>query len=474
MSPSSPASRGLPPHAGGDLLRIACIDVPALRAEMAADHVIATSVDAIFERLLAFSPHVEPSLAEPGLFWLDPNGLQHVHGDLAHWARGVHHALIGEVRSRGSASVVVGFRRGGAYALARARAGPRVLRDPAEEERLAAQVALARLGIFPNPLREELALLGIQTVGALLRLPVAQFRVRYGREAAHLHDFLAGRTWSPLVPRMLEEPVVVEVEIDPPDDDPARLLFGLKGALHPAAEALAPKHEGIVAIDLVLHLERAAPDGTRAHRERIETAAPTLDVVQIIELVRLRLATVSLPSPVVLVTATLERVRVHPRQFALLRDATGTAANEPRDLDAAARALARLRASFGHGAVTRARLHDAHLPEARFRYQPVLEVSPPRGGGSTPEPSALPLLVRRLLPVPVALPPVPVHEPETWLGHHGALRSMLGPYRVAGGWWSPRGRRERDYYFAETRRGEILWIFYDRPRRAWFLHGIVD
>lgn len=437
-----------------------------MRAEAQPEHAITAAVDALFERLLAFSPHVEPSLVEPGLFWLDPNGLEHLHGDLARWARSVHGALK---HARHDASVVVGFRRGGVYALARVRAGHRVLRDPAEEEQLAARVPLARLGIFPNPLREELALLGIHTVGALLRLPVAQFRVRYGKEAAHLHDFLAGRAWSPLVPRMLEEPVVVEVEIDPPDDDPARLLFGLKGALHPTAEALTPKHEGIVAIELVLHLERAAPDGTRMHHERIETAAPTLDVVQIVELVRLRLAAVSLPSPVVLVTATLERVRVHPRQFALLRDATGTAASTPRDLDAAARALARLRASFGHGAVTRARLHDAHLPEARFRYEQAREVARPRSG-----PAAPPLLVRRLLPAPVPLPPVPVHEPETWLGHHGALRSMLGPYRVAGGWWSPRGRRERDYYFAETRRGEILWIFYDRPRRAWFLHGVVD
>lgn len=450
--------------------RVACADVPALRAEAQPAQAITAAVDALFERLLAFSPHVEPSLAEPGLFWLDPNGLEHVHGDLARWARSVHLALK---HARHDASVVVGFRRGGVYALARVRTGPLVLRDPAEEDRLAARVPLARLGSFPNTLRGELALLGIQTVGALLRLPVAQFRVRYGKEAAQLHDFLAGRAWSPLVPRMLEEPVAIEVEIDPPDDDPARLLFGLKGVLHPVAEALAPKHEGIVAIELVLHLERAAPDGTRVHRERIETAAPTLEVVQIIELVRLRLATVSLPSPVVLVTATLERVRVHPRQFALLRDATGMAANKSRDLDAAARALARLRASFGQGSVTRARLHDAHLPEARFRYEPVRDVSTPRGRAGGPS-SVPPCLVRRLLPTPAPLPPVPVHEPEAWLGHHGALRAMLGPYRVAGGWWSPRGRRERDYYFAETRRGEILWIFYDRPRRAWFLHGFVD
>jgi protein ImuB len=32
----------------------------------------------------------------------------------------------------------------------------------------------------------------------------------------------------------------------------------------------------------------------------------------------------------------------------------------------------------------------------------------------------------------------------------------------------------RDYYFVETRRGELLWVYYDRRRRGWFLHGRVE
>jgi protein ImuB len=455
-----------------------------LRAETKPEHAVQATVDTLLDRLLAFSPHVEPSLDEPGLFWLDPNGLEYVHGDLVRWADRVHRALTADTaaargEARPTASVVVGFRRGSAYAVARASTGPRVLRDPAEETRQAACVPLARLGVLPAALGDELALLGVHTVGEFLRLPLAQLRVRYGVEAARLHDFLAGRTWSPLVPRYPDAPVVVEVEIDPPDDDPARLLFGLKGALHRTADALASAQEGIVAVELALHLERPAPDGSRAHRERIETAAPTLDVVQIVELARLRLGAVSLSGPVAHVTATLDRVRVHARQVALLRDATGTTTGKPRELDAAARALARLRASFGHGAVTHARLHEAHLPEARFRYEPARQVIPPRAKAlanvHAPHPrTEEPTLVRRVFPAPVPLPPMPTHEPERWLGHHGALRTMLGPYRVAGGWWSPRGRRERDYYYAETRAGAILWLFYDRPRRAWFLHGVVS
>jgi protein ImuB len=47
---------------------------------------------------------------------------------------------------------------------------------------------------------------------------------------------------------------------------------------------------------------------------------------------------------------------------------------------------------------------------------------------------------------------------------------------VSGGWWGTRTAAaiERDYYWAETRRGDLLWVFYDRPRRRWFLQGRAD
>jgi protein ImuB len=32
----------------------------------------------------------------------------------------------------------------------------------------------------------------------------------------------------------------------------------------------------------------------------------------------------------------------------------------------------------------------------------------------------------------------------------------------------------REYYFAETRKGDLLWMYYDRPRRRWFLQGRVE
>ena len=66
-------------------------------------------------------------------------------------------------------------------------------------------------------------------------------------------------------------------------------------------------------------------------------------------------------------------------------------------------------------------------------------------------------------------------EPDGWLlrGHEGgAVVRLAGPWAVAGGWWVREV--ERDYYYAETDRGDLMWVFYDRRRRRWFAHGEVS
>ena len=55
---------------------------------------------------------------------------------------------------------------------------------------------------------------------------------------------------------------------------------------------------------------------------------------------------------------------------------------------------------------------------------------------------------------------------------YGAVEKLSGPYIFSGGWWNREIHRE--YYFAETRRGDLLWIYYDRVRRRWFLQGYIE
>ena len=49
-----------------------------------------------------------------------------------------------------------------------------------------------------------------------------------------------------------------------------------------------------------------------------------------------------------------------------------------------------------------------------------------------------------------------------------------GPYIISGGWWGSGAEVHREYRFVRTGEGPWLWIYYDRKRRGWFLHGKVE
>jgi protein ImuB len=426
-----------------------------LRAGVVPPIEIAKAVAAITERLRRFTPEVEPSTEEPGVLWLNATGLDHLYTSLEEWAR-VIAADLGDAGFR--ATVVVGFTRFGTYAVARAREGTVVFENPDQERAAAQRVQLDRLDLDPE-LRDTLSKLGVGTVGTMLSLPPEGLFERFGPDAYRLHRMAAGELWAPLQPCHTEEPILQALILDHPETDATRLLFLVKRLLHPLLAALAARGEALVVLTLRLLL-----DGRGSLEEHVCPAAPTLDAAQILDLVRLRLEMAALPASVVEVELTARGVRATREQLRLFAE------RPRRDLDAANRALARTRATFGDQAVVRARLTDEHLPEASFVWEPLGRVSLPR-----PRQVAVRSLVRRIFAKPIPLPPLRhTRDDGSSLlgGKHGAVEERSGPYISSGGWWVREVHRE--YYFAETRRGELFWIFYDPHRRQWFLQGTVE
>jgi protein ImuB len=461
-----------------------CQEAEALASRLHTAVVLPAELAAANGELLrlvfAFSPAVEPSPAEPGLFFADANGLHELFTGIEAWAHELHRTLA---RHRFVAGVAVGFTRFLTYAIARGR--PQrcvVLASPDEERQLAGAVPFAALDAPPR-LRGQMEALGVRTLGEFLALPVAGLARRFGKEAKELHA-RATAPWTPLLPVVPAAPEAFAVDFEIATVDLERVLAELAAGLDAAFARVAARRGAVTALHLELVLEHAP-----LRRERLAPAAPMLDREQLLELVRLRLAAVALDGPVERFTARLDTVVVTPRQLALLAEAPR------RDLVAGARALARVRALLGDGAVTRARLVAAHVPEATFAWEPVRTLHPPRtdglrgvdatrGGGGVGQTQSLVLsesnatqdissrLVRTLLASPKPLGALPLHEPEAWLGEHGAVRRAHGPFRVANGWWSRRV--DRDYFFLETDRGAVLWVFHDRLARRWYLHGRVD
>ena len=314
-----------------------------LRAAEVPPGDVEAGVAAIVGLLRRFTPGVEPSRARPGVFWLDASGLQPLFASLADWARGVR----AQLRAAGfRAWVVVGFTRFGTYALARdgeeadrrrpgsrvmvlddaehalARAGGEaarrgldgrvvgaargpgagdaveadrrradggeaVLEDAAAERRAARRVLLRRLDVDPA-LRDALDTLGVRTVGAFLRLPARGVRRRFGREAYRLHREAAGDLVVPFQPAPAVEPLVRRLDLDAPETEVEGLLFRVKQALDPLLGVMASRQEALAGLELRLRLDAPATAPRAERVERIRPAAPTLDVRQILNLVRLR------------------------------------------------------------------------------------------------------------------------------------------------------------------------------------------
>ena len=424
-------------------------------AEMPAAE-IDRAISSLGRRLRCFTPHVEPARDDPGVFWLDASGLERLYGSLPNWAG----LIRSELRRSGlECNTTVGFSRFGTYALSKSKRGVLVLDRPADERAASRRVPLDRLALEPG-VRETLGKLGIRTVGDFMDLPSEGVEKRFGSEIHRLHRLASGVLRLPLQPEAPVPPALQRLGLDHPVTNVARLMVVIERLLGPLLRTLADRNHVLSKLHVGFRFERLGD-----HIEGLRPAAPTLDAAQLLELVRLRLAALrTLPDGVV-------EVVVYAESTAATREQIGLFARRPRrDTAAANQALARVRAELGNDAVVRARLREGHLPEASFRWEAVEGVAVPR-----PREADRSTLVRRIYARPVPLPSRARHEPDGWMPRsleQGPVVRVLGPYVVSGGWW--RKPVHREYHFAETQKGELLWLYYDRPRRRWYLQGRVE
>ena len=433
-----------------------------LRAGVVPEAEIQKAVENLVYIFMRFTPEVEASNEEPGTFWLNGAGLQQIYASPNPWAREIQKDL----RDRGfTANLAVGFTRFGPYAAAKSKSGVTIFRDPAEERDQARAVPLNRLNIDPE-FRDALSKLGIETVGALLSLPSGGLRERFGKAAHRLYRLAAGDLWTPLDPRVPEEPVRQKFILDDPENDATRLLFLIKQMLHPLLAALAERHQALAALRLFLLIDHGG-----WLKESLRPAAPTLNAAQILDLVRLRLESLRLAAGANEIELGAETAAASSEQLRLFeKSILSGMQGSARDLDAVNRALARLRVEFGEASVVCSRLTDGHLPEAKFTWEPLSRLRRPEAKAVEKK-----TLVRRILTKPEPLFSGPFHSHEDpWLlgSRHDAVARLIGPYVFSGGWWNRQ--IEREYYYVETRRGDLLWLYYDRVRRKWFCQGAIE
>lgn len=480
-----------------------------LRAGLVPEAEQQAAITEIAEILRKFSPLVEPARQEPGVFWLDASGLNRFYPGLP--LEEIHQKWTQELRQdllnlHWHAAVVLGFDRLATYAIARHFRGVRVLADVQTENAACARVQLASLGqncgIMPK-LRDELERLGVETLGELARLPETALRERMGMEIAQLRRRLSQDIPQPLAAELPLAPAEARREFEPPDQNAERLLFAAKNLLDPLLNLLADRQHAVKTLVVQLTLDRTPVVNLEL---TLQPADPTLDARQLLDLIRLRLEVTPLQAPVKNLQLRLQEVPATAEQLALWQ------LHRQRNPAAAAQAFARLRALFGDQTVVHAVPRSAWLPEGQFGWQPLLRLDVPGAGelqktgarqkrgrkaknmgqnqeNLQPEPPlptnviALPTRpqvqpVRRLLTPPVRLPPRPTSD-QPWRLQPVREETVVqfdGPYALTGGWWRSVTQldRCRDYGFATTDHGTVLWIFGDRGLNAWFCQGILE
>ena len=456
-----------------------------LRAGVIAQKRIESSLHHLCARLLRFSPDVEVAWAEPGVFWMNADGLERLFPSLEKWAQEIRNTLR---EDDFFSTVIVGYSRFGTYAVAKYRPGYRIFRTRHEEQVFLRKVPLERISISTR-LRDNLAKLSVHTVGDLHQLPLGGMRRRFGDELHRLARLGLGDLSEPITPTRLKEAIVEKLPLDFSETNAVRLVFLCKGMLRKLLQRLAERQEALQSLSLRLYLDKGneLSHATKCE-EMVSPASPTLDEKQMTDLVRLRLERVALGNGVREIELEAKGCEASLEQMRLFADVLLGGQRKARDPVAAGRALSRVKARYGDDSVVRAKLYAGHLPEAQYRWEQVphaffparktkepasiVEGQDDRTSIEAEKASAPRTLIRRIYSVPLPLPARPRHEPDGWMlrgMEHGPVAKVYGPYLISGAWW--RGLIQREYCFAETQGGELLWVFYDKRKRRWFLQG---
>jgi hypothetical protein len=402
---------------------------------------------------------------------------------------------------------------------------------------------------LPPEIRERVARLGAQTLAEFRRLPSNALRHRFGPDGVIARALALGRDEGPLRPRPVSLQLHDAIDLEWVETGMDRLLFLLKRLADRLSLRLS--HHGLGCGRLRIHwlLDASGlttgddlidlPSSHPSPHSRFATRNSQL------------VSTVRLAEPAGSGASLLEHLRWHleglrpemfrdpdtgqlrgvrgllveaeelgplgGRQLALLPGEDGRA-SDPERLLAAERALTRLQARWGEGAVRQADLVASRRPERAFRWREgklTLRLPGIEGGSGRPDSLSRALRtphpsVRRSSPQKKrpASPPPPApsssrawrHDAHLWItGEPEEVRVERG-YRLPGGrrrqgaivqgqrvrrivraagpWrlverWAPEPVA-RDAYHVVLADGAACWLVHDRLADRWLLFGTFD
>lgn len=365
--------------------------------------------------------------------------------------------------------------------LARGGGGARI-EDPKHLTGAVAALPLACLA-WPEEVMDALRGMGLTTIGDCLRLPRQGFLQRFGAAPLLDLDRALGRLPDPRASHRQPERFSRECELSGEIDDSGILLEACRQLLKELERFLVQRQVAVRAVRFTFFHLRA--QATRLEIGRRQAGG---GVEQWSRLLALRFESLDLPEPVI-------AIRLAARDGEPLRGTTaslpfhgrtGRAGEGCAPVVPMADLVERLGARLGPEAVHGLALAAEHRPQRAWRPAlPAAERLAPRSSRSSrclPEPpddyrphwlgdssQAGRLLLKR--PLWMLPEPLPLRADGEAPSCDGPLTLLSGPERIETGWWDDESVA-RDYFVAADARGSHLWIFRDRSRGGWYLHGM--
>lgn len=484
---------------------------PHLQAQPAQplrDHAL---LDAIATWALRFTPAVQ--VVMPDTLLLDITGCQQLFGGEFNLAAAAQAELMRRgIHTRAAIADTVGA----AYALAWAAREPLTLAPPGHAAAALAPLPPAALRIEPA-VADQLAELGVRTIGDLLTLPRASLPTRFGHTLVQRLQQALGQSPEPLTPHQSDTTPLACCTFDSPIHQADTVRAAADALLRELLDDVARSGRALRRIDCLLYYAHRP-----ATRFSIGLSRGSRSFRHVAELLSRRLENVDLgPGVAALTLAARETSPWRPPQAELFDNGT------PPQNEALAILLDRLASRLGHAAILQALRVDDHQPEMAVAYLDggIGELrlgtgeqgsgSGERGGASIgergsrrsvpcslfpdprspipdprspfPHPSLRPLrLLQR--PAPIRAVAIVPHGPPVWMYYAGREHRLLhatGPERIETAWWRGPDVR-RDYYRVTSETGEQFWVFRDqgtgngdqgtgsseKQENSWRLHGV--
>jgi protein ImuB len=320
--------------------------------------------------------------------------------------------------------------------------------DQAALKQVLARVPLRQLDL-PDKLLTRLHKPGFRVLADILPLPRPALGKRFGRDFLLYLDQLLGNAPDPQIAIEPEVNFYRLLEFMEPLHSTEALLFPIQRLLTELAQFLRARQLDCPGFDWQLLQHAGEPIAlpirlSRAHHDKAGFLALT----------RTRLDNIKLPGPVHgLVLQCDSLVGTMPVSEALF---TQWRNREQQSMEQLLDQLhTRLKPEQVYGLACR----DEHVPELAWSRMALTQKQPVDTSGTTCNRPGW------LLPSPKLIG----HSGDS-LYWRGKLKLVLGPERIESHWWDKPVRR--DYFIAAHEDGGFYWIYLDRARQRWFVHGI--